>query len=138
MSSRPAQMPWYMAEAYMYRLMLQITRYDAVGSPFYSRDPFAPQKHEEMSKASTWTLIRSALAVSTSAALAPSAVLPQLMRVCIYGNKADLCYKVVGLESEIVHGFLPDSSMNPTFVCVCVCVCGSMDEWMGVRVWRPL
>ncbi len=117
-------MPWYMAEAYLYRLILHITQYDAVDSPLYSRDPFAPQKNEEMQKPSTWTLIRSALAVSTSAALIPPAVLPQLMRVCIYGNKADLCYKVVGLfpRTHTVHWFSGETPpLTPCrFPTVCV------------------
>ena len=97
------RMPWYAAEAYMYRCLLDITLYYAPGG----RDPFAAQKEAELRRDSTWSLVRTALAV---AATSPSAfdaqAFSKLLRFCVLGNKADLCYtKVASTLSSAEPGF---------------------------------
>lgn len=96
-------MPWYEAEAYMYRCLLDITLYHAPGG----RDPFASQKEAELSRESTWSLVRTALTVSAaSASTFDAKAFSTLLRFCVLGNKADLCYaKVASTLSSSEPGF---------------------------------
>jgi hypothetical protein len=41
-------MPWFAAEAYMYRCLLDITKYYDSESPFHQYDPFLLQKEGKL------------------------------------------------------------------------------------------
>jgi hypothetical protein len=82
--------PWYQAEAYMYRCLLEVVGYYDRSAPvFYRLDPFQPQKAEELTRNSTTTLLRQALVASVADNC------EALLTFCVLGNKADLCYTKV-------------------------------------------
>ncbi len=78
------EVPWYFAETYFYRRLLEATGYFM--EPAGCRDPFAPQKRAQ-----------EALAVTQLAAVWPGiAAIPgdarflTLLHACLWGNRADL------------------------------------------------
>jgi len=78
------EVPWYFAETYFYRRLLEATGYFI--PPLEGRDPFAPQKRAQ-----------EAVAVTQLANVWPGiAVIPHdarfltLLHACLWGNRADL------------------------------------------------
>lgn len=94
------QLPWYPAEAYFYRRVLEATRYFQPG-PWQGRDPFAPQKQSELAPQSqSWESFERALGRLSSDR--PSR-LNELLLLDLWGNRADLSIKEV---AESVHAGL--------------------------------
>lgn len=96
------RMPWFEAEAYLYRCLLECTRYfDApVTGSGCRNDPFAPQKLDELHRSSTLDLLQLALAAATDDALPHSEKCSLLLHFCVLGNKADLCYSQVAASLQ--------------------------------------
>ncbi len=94
------QLPWYPAEAYFYRRVLEATRYFQPG-PWQGRDPFAPQKQRELAPDSpSWASFEQALS------RLPTERLPRfnaLLLLDLWGNRADLSIQEV---AESVHAGL--------------------------------
>ena len=98
-------LPWYFAEAYFYRRLLEATGYFG-GGPLGGRDPFAAQKAEE------WAPLegprRCAELLQTAPAGGPER-LRALLLGSLWGNRADLSYNVarelgafVGAPSDLL------------------------------------
>jgi len=80
------QLPWYLAETYFYRRLLEIVRYFQPG-PWYHLDPFAPQKQETLAGglddlASFITLVPQGLSAEEHFTL--------WLHRSLWGNRADL------------------------------------------------
>ncbi|MGC9346759.1 MAG: damage-control phosphatase ARMT1 family protein [Anaerolineae bacterium] len=79
------QLPWFFAETYFYRKLLEATRYFQPG-PRYHDDPFAPQKREQEANA-----VRELTAGwQEIAQVAPDRRFAPLLHACLWGNRADL------------------------------------------------
>ncbi|OQS07582.1 hypothetical protein THRCLA_00421 [Thraustotheca clavata] len=81
--------PWFFAEAYLFRLVLDIAGYDDHGI-----DPFHCQKMHELEEATPWRLLETA-AVLDSSELSAREKLSDLVKLSLWGNKADGAYKEV-------------------------------------------
>lgn len=85
-------LPWYFAETYFYRRVLEATGYFGAG-PLAGRDPFAEQKAEEWAPEEgprrAAELLGAALAVPGR-----EARLATFLRGSLWGNRADLSYNV--------------------------------------------
>jgi len=80
--------PWYAAEAFFFRRLLEATRYFQTG-PWQGHDPFASQKRREMlSEALGQVLAESAADGSEEARFGA------LLRACLAGNRADLSHAI--------------------------------------------
>ena len=75
---------WFFAEAYFYRCILQATRFWETG-----RDPFRPNKSDELAGEAPWRAVERALALR---GLPPAERLPALCRASLWGNRIDLSY----------------------------------------------
>ena len=78
-------LPWYFAETYFYRKLLEAVGYFQTG-PLAGRDPFAPQKRAQEAVAaeqipSVWAQL---------SALPQDARFGPLLHACLWGNRADL------------------------------------------------
>ena len=78
-------LPWYFAETYFYRRLLQAVNYFRPG-PWQGRDPFAPQKRAQERAAIAW-LVENA---DQFDGLASEERLVALLHSCLWGNRADL------------------------------------------------
>ena len=83
------EVPWYWAEAFCYRRILEATRYFQPG-PWQGRDPFAPKKASELDP--------GAAPHATDALLRrlpedPNARLEMLVQGSLWGNRIDLSYE---------------------------------------------
>ena len=82
--------PWYAAEAFFFRRLLEATRYFQPG-PWQGRDPFASQKRREMtSDAMRQVLAGEVVGVGDSDETRFAA----LLRACLAGNRADLSHAI--------------------------------------------
>ncbi|OQR92760.1 hypothetical protein ACHHYP_03223 [Achlya hypogyna] len=80
---------WFFAEAYLFRLVLDVTGYDEHGV-----DPFHCQKMHELDDTTPWRLLETAAALDGSD-LPVREKLGDLIKLSLWGNKADGCYKEV-------------------------------------------
>jgi uncharacterized protein with ATP-grasp and redox domains len=79
------ELPWYFAETYFYRRLLETVRYFPPG-PWHRRDPFAPQKRiQENEAVSSLSLNLDALS-----SLGQDDAFEALLHACLWGNRADL------------------------------------------------
>jgi uncharacterized protein with ATP-grasp and redox domains len=79
------ELPWYFAETYFYRRLLEAVRYFQPG-PGQGRDPFAVQKRRQAQEAVAWL-------AGTWGALdevEPEVRFEALLHSCLWGNRADL------------------------------------------------
>lgn len=101
------EVPWYFAETYFYRRLLEAVRYFQPG-PWYGVDPFAPQKREQEATAiaqlaTVWAAIEHLL---------PNERFVLLLHSALWGNRADLSNFTVkesahrGLEAHTERGNL--------------------------------
>ena len=82
--------PWYAAEAFFFRRLLEATRYFQAG-PWQGHDPFGSQKAREMaSEAMAQVLADDVFAPGASDA----AQFGALLRACLAGNRADLSHAI--------------------------------------------
>jgi hypothetical protein len=79
------ELPWYLAEAYFYRRLLEILGYFQPG-PWQGRDPFAPQKRIQERAAVTWLEGHWAELMGVETEVRFEA----LLHSCLWGNRADL------------------------------------------------
>jgi uncharacterized protein with ATP-grasp and redox domains len=78
--------PWYWAEAFFYRRVLEAVRYFQAGA-FYRRDPYAPQKRAELAPDRA---PRALAAVSEHLPNDNADAFRALMHASLWGNRADL------------------------------------------------
>jgi hypothetical protein len=83
------QLPWYFAESFFYRRILEATGY--FGGKLAGRDPFASHKAEEWAPAEG---PRRAADLMAAAPRAPFDRLRALLLGSLWGNRADLSYNV--------------------------------------------
>lgn len=83
-------LPWFFAETYFYRRLLEATGYFGPGA-WAGRDPFAPQKADELHPDEGPRRFREAL---ESAPAAPADRLRALFLASLWGNRVDLSYDV--------------------------------------------
>jgi uncharacterized protein with ATP-grasp and redox domains len=79
------ELPWYLAETFFYRRLLETVRYFWPG-PWYRRDPFAPQKRIQESEA----VSSLGLNLDALSDLGQDAAFEVLLHTCLWGNRADL------------------------------------------------
>ncbi len=106
--------PWYWAESFFYRRMLEATRYFQSGA-WHLRDPYANPKEAELAAD------RGPLSLQTLLRGLPSS--PQerfrtLVHACVWGNRADLSYAIaanapgsLAIESEQRNMILDDTDL---------------------------
>lgn len=105
-----ATCPWYVGEAYLYRLILELTGYWT-----HHQDPFEVMKSEELTAASTWELVMNALSLPPLAALLQTNgeqvelsgptqedIFCKLAELSLWGNRADGCYAAVIQSSGVL------------------------------------
>jgi len=89
------EVPWYFAEAYFYRRLLEAAGYFRPG-PWQGRDPFATQKE--------WMLEEGigpfAAALAALHGQNDDEVAAALIRGCLWGNRADLSNWGMGLDGD--------------------------------------
>jgi len=79
------ELPWYFAETYFYRRLLEAVRYVQPG-PWQGVDPFAPQKRAQ--EVAAITQIRDVW--PSLATISPQDRFSSLFHACLWGNRADL------------------------------------------------
>ncbi len=79
------QLPWFLAEAYFYRRLLQATRYFQPG-PWHTHDPFGRQKSQGTADAAD----RFSREGAALAGVASERRFEMLLHAALWGNRADL------------------------------------------------
>ncbi|CAH0484418.1 unnamed protein product [Peronospora farinosa] len=85
--------PWFLSEQYMFHLVLVLAEYYTTGV-----DPFYPSKVAELKETTPWALLQTAVSLSAQEEASSQSRHDQLkrfMKLCLWGNKADGCYKEV-------------------------------------------
>ena len=80
--------PWYFAEVFFYRRLLEAVQYFGPG-PWAGIDPFLPRKQAELAHDVPWQVLRLALEYATNGA---DENLGLLLRYCVWGNRVDLSH----------------------------------------------
>lgn len=83
--------PWYLAESFFYRRLMEVVQFDRPG-PWYDVDPFAPQKAAELERA--LPLFMDLLARPEEEGPAAFA---RLLSAALWGNRADLSNRTVSI-----------------------------------------
>jgi uncharacterized protein with ATP-grasp and redox domains len=95
--------PWFFAETFFYRRLLEAVGYFNNGD-WAGADPFLPRKQAELNSAAPWLIAQAALAHS-AADSADSFRL--LLHYCLWGNRVDLSYtqvaQTVGSQITLDH-----------------------------------
>lgn len=89
------EVPWYFAEAYFYRRLLETVGYFRPG-PWQGRDPFAAQKERLLEE----EIAPFAEALAALAGRDDDEVAAALIRGCLWGNRADLSNWGMGLGGD--------------------------------------
>jgi hypothetical protein len=79
------ELPWYFAETYFYRRLLEAVRYFQPG-PWQGHDPFAVQKRQQTEAAADWLAEQWYRLPSAN----PSRRFEAVLHSCLWGNRADL------------------------------------------------
>lgn len=87
--------PWYWAEAYFWRRILEAVRYFQPGA-FFRRDPYASQKEHELEPTAA---PRALLARLQNLPARAADAFDALMRASLWGNRTDLSYAEVRDDS---------------------------------------
>ncbi len=105
--------PWYWAESFFYRKVLEATSYFIPG-PWLHRDPYFNQKNGEL-KPDTGP--RALEAILKNLPTVPGEVFKALLHACVWGNRADLSYDVaqnvpgsLALEQEHANLVVDDTA----------------------------
>jgi len=91
------QLPWFLAETFFYRRLLEACDYFLPGD-LYHRDPFEPQKHRVTGEA----LPTLATLLDRLAHVAPERRLPLWLLSSLWGNRVDLSNVTVDMSTD--HG----------------------------------
>ena len=89
------QVPWYFAETYFYRRLLEAVHYFQPGS-WQGRDPFQKQKQRQMEA----DVQRLAAEWDQFSALEPVVLFEALLHSCLWGNRADLSNFTVKVQAQ--------------------------------------
>lgn len=87
--------PWYLAESYFYRRLLEAVRYFQPG-PWQGHDPFGKQKRQQEELA----VQRLAEGWGQLAAVEPEVAFEALLHSCLWGNRADLSNYTVAIQAR--------------------------------------
>jgi uncharacterized protein with ATP-grasp and redox domains len=94
------QLPWYFAEAFFYRRLLEATGYYGSENEsvnlWQGVDPFLPQKREELASNMPWQVLDIALRRSNDNT---DASFWAMVHHCVWGNRIDLSYNKVAEET---------------------------------------
>jgi hypothetical protein len=106
--------PWYWAEAYFYRRVLEATRYFQAGHGWFAVDPYANKKAAEITPDAAPRLVDAAL--RGLPADDPAACFRLACHASLWGNRTDLSYNVAAtitpaasLEEERAHLLVDDT-----------------------------
>ncbi len=83
--------PWYFAEAYLYRRIMEAVGHFGAGK-WAGHDPFLPSKQAELAGDTAWHVLHSA---SSQAAENSLDSLRKLLHFAVWGNRVDLSYTQV-------------------------------------------
>jgi uncharacterized protein with ATP-grasp and redox domains len=89
------EVPWYFAETYFYRRLLEAVRYFQPG-PWEGHDPFEKQKRKQEEVAVEWL----AAAWVQIADVEPEVAFEALLHSCLWGNRADLSNYTVRVQAQ--------------------------------------
>ncbi|MDH4136172.1 MAG: damage-control phosphatase ARMT1 family protein, partial [Anaerolineae bacterium] len=89
------EVPWYFAETYFYRRLLEAVRYFQPG-PWEGHDPFEKQKRQQEEVA----VKRLAGAWVPLADVEPKVAFEALLHSCLWGNRADLSNYTVRVQAQ--------------------------------------
>ncbi len=89
------EVPWYFAETYFYRRLLEAVRYFQSG-PWEGHDPFEKQKRQQEEVA----VERLAEAWGQLADVEPAMVFEALLHSCLWGNRADLSNFTISVQAQ--------------------------------------
>ncbi len=89
------EVPWYFAETYFYRRLLEAVRYFQPG-PWEGRDPFEKQKRQQEEVA----VERLADVWVQMADVEPEVAFEALLHSCLWGNRADLSNYTVSVQAQ--------------------------------------
>jgi uncharacterized protein with ATP-grasp and redox domains len=89
------QVPWYFAETYFYRRLLEAVRYLQPG-PWQERDPFQKQKQSQIET----DVQRLAAGWDQLSTLEPEMLFEALLHSCLWGNRADLSNLTVRVQAQ--------------------------------------
>lgn len=88
--------PWYFAESFCYRRLLEAANYfgghGETLAGWTGHDPFLPDKEEELGQATPWDILTAAL---DGPGQEPEAVVRRLIHHGVWGNRVDLSYMQV-------------------------------------------
>ncbi|MDM8519322.1 damage-control phosphatase ARMT1 family protein [Anaerolineales bacterium HSG6] len=135
------EIPWFFAESFLYRRLLQATGYfgwplvavqqrsptpqsRAEVEAWEGVDPFLPRKQAELANPVTWQTVQTALQDSTEN---NATTLGRLFQYCLWGNRADLCYTEVAesagegitVQAETSNLLVDDSSAVIAYLSAC-------------------
>ena len=92
------EVPWYLAEAYFYRRLLEAIRYLEL-PPGERKDPFEKQKRRQ-ERAAVEQLAPGWHGLATLIAGDPEAAFEPLLHSCLWGNRADLSNYTVKVQAQ--------------------------------------
>lgn len=103
------EVPWYWAETYFYRRVLQATRYFQPGD-WHLVDPYRVKKQGDLDAAS-----RALGATLSQFSTDPRAQFERLFHHCLWGNRTDLSYNVaVNIEQRAIDAERPNVLVDDT------------------------
>jgi uncharacterized protein with ATP-grasp and redox domains len=111
--------PWYWAEAFFYRRVLEATRYFQPGA-WHGYDPYTAKKQTEWQPHAAPRLLAAALA---GLSVDPHTRFEALLHYSLWGNRTDLSYNVAAAVGRPAH---PDEDRSNLLV---------DDTW---RIWQHL
>lgn len=92
--------PWYFAESFLYRRLLEATNYFGGNGREFAAwsgvDPFLPRKQAELGSNTPWQVLLAALKHSEADSVGS---LRALLHHCVWGNRIDLSYNQVAQDS---------------------------------------
>jgi hypothetical protein len=88
--------PWYLAESFFYRKLVEASGYFGQDE-WAGRDLFLARKMEELAGEAAWAVLTSALRAGTEDT---PATLGTLLHFCVWGNRIDLSYTQVIRDSS--------------------------------------
>jgi uncharacterized protein with ATP-grasp and redox domains len=88
------ELPWYFAESFFYRRLMEIVRFYQPG-PWRDVDPFAPQKARELERA-----LPGFASLPERPHTDPQTAFAVMLRDALWGNRADLSNRTISARAE--------------------------------------